>query len=71
MGKQMAHQQDLGTKKRKSRFTQLEDSYLKTLVEKHGIKDWSLISSLMTKRNPRQCKERWKNYISPRVNHSL
>jgi hypothetical protein len=71
MEKQIIHQQDLVSKKRKSRFNLLEDSNLKTLVEKHGTKDWGLISSLMINRNPRQCKERWESYLSPRVDHSL
>jgi hypothetical protein len=50
MEKQITQQQNLVAKKRKSRFDTLEDSNLKTLVEKHGTKDWVLISSLMINR---------------------
>jgi alpha-D-ribose 1-methylphosphonate 5-triphosphate diphosphatase PhnM len=71
MGKQIAQQQGLSFKKKKSRFNALEDRQLKSLVEKHGTRNWYLISSLMSHRNPRQCKERWENYLSSKVDQSV
>lgn len=31
----------------------------------YGTKNWFLISYKMGTRNPRQCRERWENYINP------
>lgn len=52
----------------KSKFTQAEDEKLKHLVKEIGEKDWESISKKMKTRNPRQCKERWFNYLSPKIN---
>lgn len=54
----------------KVKFTVDDDVKLKKLVEEYGESDWNLISQKMETRNPRQCRERWENYLSPRVNHS-
>jgi hypothetical protein len=35
------------------------------LVEKYGETNWNLISGFMNRRNARQCRERYKNYLSP------
>lgn len=52
----------------KVKFTPEEDALLLTLVKEHGSKDWIKISHLMNgKRNPRQCRERYKNYINPEL----
>ena len=49
----------------KSKFSPQEDSKLLSLVLEHGSKNWLQISKLMGTRNPRQCRERWNNYINP------
>ena len=54
----------------KMKFTPEEDEKLQELINQYGIKDWSIISNLMKTRNPRQCRERWVNYLSPIVNLS-
>lgn len=54
----------------KSKFTPDEDKCLRMLVEKYGETDWNKISSHMVNRNPRQCRERWLNYLSPKVSNS-
>jgi len=54
----------------KVKFTNEEDQLLKEIVDQIGPTNWSLISSKMKGRNPRQCKERWENYLSPNINHS-
>lgn len=59
-------------KKRKIRnkFTPEEDQKLRELVQKHGDHSWSLVSSLMENRNQRQCRERWKHYLSCNANEA-
>ena len=54
----------------RQKFTQEEDDHLKMLVEQYGVNDWKNISSLMTNRSQRQCRERWKNYLSPDVSNA-
>jgi hypothetical protein len=51
-----------------AKFTLVEDELLRSLVERCGTADWSVISEKMCGRNPRQCKERWMNYLSPEIN---
>lgn len=51
----------------KIKFTPEEDERLKMIVEQFGEGDWVLVSQHMGNRNPRQCKERWQNYLSPKV----
>lgn len=49
-------------------FTKEEDARLSYLVQMFGTKDWNLISNMMPFRNARQCKDRFKNYLSPQIN---
>jgi hypothetical protein len=49
----------------KVKFTEEEDKKLTKLVQQFGVKDWIKISQLMETRNPRQCRERWNNYVNP------
>lgn len=53
-------------KVKKIKFTKEEDEKLYSLVEKYGENEWALISSHMENRNPRQCRERWKNCLNPK-----
>jgi hypothetical protein len=32
-----------------------------------GARDWSAISRALTHRTPRQCRERWRNYLRPAI----
>ena len=52
----------------KCKFTEQEDIQLNNLVRQFG-KNWNLISKLMVTRNPRQCRERWNNYINPELSN--
>jgi hypothetical protein len=54
----------------KRKFTRQEDYNIIEIIDSNGNKDWELISTLMTNRNPRQCKERWENYLNPIINQS-
>jgi hypothetical protein len=49
------------------KFTPEEDDLLRKIVTKLGTKDWNLVSQHFQTRSARQCRERWKNYISPDV----
>jgi hypothetical protein len=51
----------------KLKFTPDEDELLSTLVTQYGDKDWCRIASLMGTRNARQCRERYKNYLTPNL----
>jgi hypothetical protein len=47
------------------KFLKAEDDLLRSLVGKYGDMNWNLVSSFMSRRNARQCRERYKNYLSP------
>ncbi|OHS93853.1 Myb-like DNA-binding domain containing protein [Tritrichomonas foetus] len=49
------------------KFTPEEDDILKNLVATFGPTDWQTIASHLVNRTARQCRERWKHYISPDV----
>lgn len=53
----------------KSKFTPEEDILLRQLVSQFGENNWNRIAELMPHRNMRQCKERWTNYLSPKVSN--
>ena len=49
----------------RQKFTQEEDELLRKLVAELGDYDWNTIASRMNGRTPRQCRERYRNYLSP------
>jgi hypothetical protein len=51
----------------KHKFTVEEDKRLFAAVLRHHASNWQSIADEMGSRNPRQCRERWKNYLSPGV----
>lgn len=51
----------------RTHFSSSEDDLLKNLVEKYGTQNWVKISQQIQGRNPRQCRDRWLNYLSPNV----
>ena len=48
----------------KHKFTEEEDKRLISIIKEIGT-DWKQVSLQMKTRNPRQCRERWNNYINP------
>lgn len=46
-----------------------EDEFLQRLVEKHGARNWSLISKSIPGRSGKSCRLRWCNQLSPQVEH--
>ncbi|OHT05614.1 hypothetical protein TRFO_26560 [Tritrichomonas foetus] len=55
------------SKHSKHKFTPEEDERLTMIVTKCGESNWKRIAEQMGTRNCRQCRERWKNYLSPSV----
>jgi hypothetical protein len=48
-------------------FSADEDQLLRQLVGRFGDRDWKTIASQMPNRTTRQCRERYKNYLSPEL----
>ncbi|KAA8547162.1 hypothetical protein F0562_003572 [Nyssa sinensis] len=46
-----------------------EDDMLHKLVQKHGARNWSLISNSIPGRSGKSCRLRWCNQLSPQVEH--
>ena len=50
-----------------------EDDQLKKLVEKHGLKSWTKIATILNQafksnRKGKNCRERWINHLDPNMN---
>lgn len=56
--------------KQKCKFSPDEDSRLTSLVNKFGEDNWHFITLHMPGRNIRQCRERWRHYLSPAVSNA-
>uniref|UniRef100_A0A3B3WL79 V-myb avian myeloblastosis viral oncogene homolog-like 1 n=1 Tax=Poecilia mexicana TaxID=48701 RepID=A0A3B3WL79_9TELE len=54
----------------KGPWTQEEDRRVMELVQKYGVKRWSLIAKHLHTRNGKQCRERWHNHLNPAVKKS-
>jgi hypothetical protein len=54
----------------RSKFTPHEDDLLVRAIAQHGLSDWTQIAECLPGRNPRQCRDRWLNYLSPEVSNS-
>lgn len=50
-----------------TKFTKEEDEKLQKVIRKLGTRDWEAIASCMKNRSPRQCRERWTNYLMPEL----
>ncbi|EAY07271.1 Myb-like DNA-binding domain containing protein [Trichomonas vaginalis G3] len=56
----------------RSKFTKEEDAKLLQLVNDSGkTPNWRSISIAMETRTPRQCRERYQNYLRPNIEHTL
>jgi hypothetical protein len=56
---------------RREKFLPEEDAKLKELVRIHGQDSWPIIANQMPGRNARQCRERWKHYLSSEKNRLI
>lgn len=52
------------------KFSKEEDMLLKNIVSIFGPKNWRLISSMIPNKTPRQCRDRYMNYLAPGFIHS-
>lgn len=52
-------------------WTNVEDEVLKAAVSKYGLNQWDRVASLLTKKNAKQAKARWNEWLSPAVNRTL
>lgn len=48
-------------------WTNVEDEILKAAISKYGLNQWSRVSSLLTRKNAKQCKLRWQEWLDPRI----
>lgn len=51
----------------KLKFTLQDDQRLLKVVEETGTSNWRIVADKMPGRNPRQCRERWTNYVNPEL----
>ncbi|OHS93588.1 Myb-like DNA-binding domain containing protein [Tritrichomonas foetus] len=51
----------------RQKFTPEEDQKLKDLVEELGEANWNEVANRLSTRSARQCRERFKNYLSPSI----
>ncbi|XVF24157.1 hypothetical protein REPUB_Repub13aG0103000 [Reevesia pubescens] len=58
-----------GSDRVKGSWSPQEDANLIKLVEQHGPRDWSMISSGIPGRSGKSCRLRWCNQLSPSVQH--
>lgn len=63
-GDSLLMRQELAAPRRREKFTPSEDDRLRHLVEENGMAAWESIAAEMPGRNVRQCRERWKHYLS-------
>ena len=59
-----------GNSSMRHKFTKAEDDLLKQLVLKYGETNWMAVAAQMKTRTPRQCRERYKNYLSDKIKNS-
>lgn len=53
-------------KKNNEKWKDIEDKIIKMGVDKYGTDNWNKIASMIN-RTPEQCKERYENYISNKI----
>jgi hypothetical protein len=51
----------------RNKFSKGEDDLLRQLVTEHGDNNWPMVAAKMKSRTARQCRERYNNYLSPRI----
>ena len=54
----------------RSQFTKEEDAKLIQLVQKYTANNFNAIAKELPGRSVRQCRERWKHYLSPSVRNT-
>ena len=52
-------------------WTTEEDAMVRSLVEEHGTKRWSVIAASLPGRTGKQCRERWHNQLDPAIKKDI
>lgn len=55
-------------KRNKNIWSKEEDTRLLELIETYGPSHWSVIAEKLPGRQGKQCRERWRNHLSPDIN---
>ena len=63
------HQGSSFSQKRKY-FTKQEDELLKVAAMLYGERSWNLIAESVPGRTPKQCRDRWVNYLQPSLQNN-
>lgn len=53
------------------KFSDTEDKKLKDMVSRLGTNNWSIISKQFKDKTPKQCRDRWRNYVDPELRHDM
>ncbi|CAH9124572.1 unnamed protein product [Cuscuta epithymum] len=69
IGTEMASNSRKDVDRVKGPWSPEEDELLQQLVQKHGPRNWSLISKSIPGRSGKSCRLRWCNQLSPQVEH--
>ena len=64
------NKQNSQTGHKRNKFSASEDYRLKQLVKTYGQNNWGLVAKLMDHRTARQCRDRYKYFLSPDVNRN-
>ena len=67
---QQVQTQEQKTRRPKHKFTPEEDELIRQFVGQHGVNQWDAVAKSLDQRTPRQCRDRWKHYLSPLVSHN-
>lgn len=51
------------------KFSESEDKKLKELVTRLGSTSWNTIAKQFKDKSPKQCRDRWRNYVDPDLRH--
>ena len=52
-------------------WTAEEDAMVRSLVDEHGTKRWSVIAASLPGRTGKQCRERWHNQLDPAIKKDI
>ena len=51
-------------------WSEKEDDILTRSIQKYGINKWNKVATLLMKKSAIQCKLRWEEYLSPKINNN-
>lgn len=65
----LAYQELCSENSRRRKFTREEDAKIKEMADK-GVSDWSEIAKHIKNKTPKQCRDRYYNYLEPGITNS-